>query len=362
MKIKDIMIIIAAMLAVLAFNGASLAGRSTASHMEEFTNPSGCKACHAGRGTPGTAMLKDSTIDLCYKCHGAWTKGTSRQLDIETVVNKTSHHPISETGFLHDQYEKLPADNPSDPRHVACGDCHKVHLSSQNRPTKGARGYIPSKARGYGRGAAPIGIRLTEAENEYELCYLCHSDSANLPSDSRNIAQEFDPTNASYHPVEMDGKNKYVPSLIADLTENSTIGCGNCHGNNEPNGAKGPHGSEYSPILLDQYKTDDGPEGRDSYQLCYNCHRRTSIIGDDSFKRHKLHIVTNEYACHNCHNAHGSQDNEALIDFDEDVVSASSISGGPQYVAGAGGMPKCYLSCHGIDHNSSKVGDKAWPW
>lgn len=352
----------AAAIAALACYGTSIAARSTASHMEDYTNPSGCSACHSGLGKAGTPMLKKQTTELCFECHGSWTKGVRKSLDIETVINKDSHHPIIETGYLHDPFEKLPTDKSSDQRHVACADCHKVHLSSQNKPTKGARGYMPSKVRGYGRGSAPIGIRLTEAMNDYELCYLCHSDSANLPSDSRNVAEEFDPTNASYHPVEMDGKNKFVPSLVSGITENSTIGCSDCHGNNEPNGAKGPHGSEYSPILLDQYKTEDGPEGRDAYQLCYNCHSRTSIIGDESFKRHKLHVVTNEYSCHNCHNAHGSRENESLILFDEDVVSASGTSGGPEFLPGAGGMPKCSLSCHGVDHSSTKVGDKAWPW
>lgn len=354
--------IIVALALAMACYGVSYAAKSTASHMEDLTNPAGCSACHAGRGMPGTAMLKVGTLDLCFKCHGGWAKGTRKSLDIESVIDKDSHHPIRETGFMHDTFEVLPSDKASDSRHVACADCHKVHLSSENNPTKGARGYIPSKLRGYGKGGLPLGIRLKEAMNDYEMCYLCHSDSANLPSDSRNIAEEFDPNNASYHPVEMEGKSRYVPSLISGINENTTVGCGNCHGNNETSGARGPHGSDYAPILVDQYKTDDGPESRDAYQLCYNCHSRTSILGDESFKRHSLHIVTHDYACHNCHNAHGSKSNEALINFDEVTVKSSGTSGGPQYLPGAGGMPKCYLSCHDVDHNAARVGDKAWPW
>jgi hypothetical protein len=298
---------------------------------------------------------------MCFSCHGAGRRGSA--IDVESVFSKTSRHPIYETTQYHQPGEQLPEQFPSMPRHVACFDCHKAHLSDPEKPWRGSRGYAPGKMRSGVRGGPPSGLKLNEALDEYELCYLCHSDSANLPAGARNKGEEFDPTNASFHPVEMPGKNKSVPSLVRDLSVNSRIACGSCHGNSNPSEAGGPHGSDYAPLLIAEYRTQDGPEDANVYGLCYLCHDRRSIRDNESFKWHNLHVQLNDIACFSCHATHGSRDNLHLIDFSaarvgDRVRPANGI--GPDYLPQFSGKPKCYLSCHNVDHLMEGVNGKTW--
>lgn len=349
-----------ALLAV--FLGAALAMAAVkSSHMDRFRNPEGCLGCHAGIGAPNTPLLKGKREELCFRCHGTFSRGKAVGKNIESVLTKHSRHPIFETSKYHTKNEVLPEIEPSMPRHVACADCHSAHLSTPEVPWRGSKGYISGQARIRQPGLPPMGLRLNIAAEEYELCYLCHSDSANLPFDSRNIAELFDTGNESYHPVEAPGRNTNVPSLIRALSITSRIICTDCHGNSDIGGPKGPHGSDYSPILVAKYRTGDGPEGPTEYELCYMCHDRRSILGDESFKKHNRHVVSEATACFTCHASHGSSSNRHLIEFNSLVVSASPTSGGPIYIPGATGNPKCYLSCHGVDHNTSDVGGNPWP-
>lgn len=336
----------------------------TRSHMDDMTNPDECMACHRGRGVSGTALLMDKRENLCFRCHGseAVRRRDRARADIETVLLKVSVHPVIDTSEYHRMKETLPETDPNAPRHVACQDCHRVHISTDMAPTKGSKGYAPGDMRREVGTQRPLrGIRLRQASTEYEICYLCHSESANLDP-QKNVAADFNPLNASYHPVEMTGKNKTVPSLIGGMSENSRIGCGSCHGNDDPSGPKGPHGSEFKPLLIAQYNIDDGPEMSEAYELCYICHRRSSIMANDSFKSHEQHIVLYEASCHTCHSAHGSDTNPNLIRFNESVVSVSNTTMLIEYLPGPGGMPRCYLNCHDTDHSTTGVANTAWPW
>jgi predicted CXXCH cytochrome family protein len=361
MKIAKIKLVLSVAIAlVLGVSATIYAERPT--HRDRGKNPEGCAGCHSGRGMKGTPLLRSGFENLCFTCHGSLGRSRGRRksvLDIESVLEKRSVHPIRETTRHHRYREALPEQDLGAPRHVSCYDCHQVHVSEADRPMKGARGYAPGLIRELGRGSGPRGRGLKEAEEEYQICYRCHADSANLPEEARNIAAEFDPDNASFHPVERTGKGTFVPSLIPQFSTNSILTCGDCHGNSDIMGPRGPHGSSYEPILLGKYVTEDGPEGVSVYELCYLCHERQSILGDQSFKTHTLHVGLHDTACHTCHASHGSRNNPALIQFNPAVVNAGS-SGGPLYLEGAPGTPACYLSCHGTDHNISGVGGKAW--
>jgi predicted CXXCH cytochrome family protein len=337
--------------------GAALAlaaGKGDPSHMDSFENPEGCAGCHAGRGAPGTPLLKGKREQLCFRCHGTFSLGRARR-DIESVLAKSSRHPILETSQYHVQGEVLPENENSMLRHVACADCHAAHLSNSEVPWRGSRGYIPGKARLRQPGAPPIGLRLQRSSEEYELCYLCHSESTNLPIGAERINEFFDTSNQSYHPVETPGRNTNVPSLVRALSITDIITCTDCHGNNDSLGPKGPHGSDYSPILVADYRTEDGPEDPLHYELCYMCHDRRSVLGDESFIRHNLHVVSENTSCFTCHDSHGSTDNPHLIDFNAFVVSPSLTAGGPVYMPSIGGNPRCYLACHDADHNTTGI-------
>lgn len=319
---------------LLLLGWSAMAAQS--SHQDDFKNPSGCGGCHKGRGATGTPLLRHNNEDICFGCHGVFSRGKSKR-DIQSVFNKRSIHPVAETTKYHVRGEDLPERTPTAPRHISCYDCHAVHEGTPEIPWAGAPGYAKTR------------MRLRKASFEYELCYRCHSDSENLPSNQKNKRLEFDPYNESYHPVESSGRNTFVPSLVRGLNVNSKIRCTDCHGNSDSTGARGPHGSDYEPILLAEYRTADGVESAKAYELCYMCHDRRSILGDDSFRKHNLHVANKSVSCHTCHTSHGSVLNKHLIEFNILVVAPTNGYGRPEYLPDQT-QPKCYLKCHGTDH------------
>ncbi|MBI5101431.1 MAG: hypothetical protein HZB33_06320 [Nitrospirae bacterium] len=298
-------------------------------HLNRTNVKGGCSECHKGHGKKGTSMLAASGgKELCFRCHSQF----GRASDIYSQLLKLSTHRILETSMYHVKGEQLPETDGFKPRHASCDDCHNVHVSEKNEGLKGLRGY---------RGG---GLKSRKIEYDYELCYNCHSDSANRPSQSTDISLDFAASNASFHPVVSFGRNAFVPSL-RKLSPSSMIKCIDCHGNDDPSGPKGPHGSIYKPLLKYRYVQTPGPESPSSYDLCYSCHERSSILDDESFKAHKAHIVFNRISCAQCHDSHGSRFNSSLINFDVNTVFPNSL-GQVSFQNAVRGKPRCYLSCH----------------
>lgn len=320
------LIIAAGMFLVFSFVSLSSA---VPTHLDKSKVKKGCSECHKGHGKAGTPLLAQSKDDFCFGCHSS----SGNAPDIYSEVLKSSRHPVLDTGRYHMTGETLPERDPSRPRHVSCYDCHNIHKSEKGKPIEGLRGYS-------GRGAP-----LKHVKNEYELCYRCHSDSVNLSSDELNISFDFSVSNASYHPVETQGRSRFVPSLKKKMGPSSTITCSDCHGSDNQFGPQGPHGSIYEPILKFRYNRLPGSESQDTYRLCYECHDRTSILSDASFKAHKLHIVYNQASCAQCHDSHGSRLYSALIEFDMNNVFPNS-TGELNYMSAIQGRPRCFLSCH----------------
>jgi hypothetical protein len=292
-------------------------------------------------------MLSERKELFCFRCHGhnIYAENAKRAgdiaKDIRTVniqmeFEKPYHHPIEKTG-IHMYGETLPETDPSMPRHSACGDCHHHHYVREGNRIAGVRG------------TSKDGIKVRIAY-EYELCFSCHSYSANLPAYQTNKAEIFNSSNPSFHPVITTGKNTDVPSLVPPLTASSLIKCTDCHNNSDPEGPKGPHGSDYRYILSRNYTTTDGYEGPFQYELCYNCHRRSSILSNESFPLHDLHVSTVGTSCRTCHNPHGSIQYTHLIDFNRAIVM-SSDSGQFGYMDFGIRAGQCALNCHGKDHD-----------
>jgi predicted CXXCH cytochrome family protein len=241
-------------------------------HLDISKIQGGCSECHMGHGKSGTPMLKSKKGGFCFICHSKTGSGDAIKgrpaVDIHSEILKPSRHPVTETARYHIKNEILPETSSSTPRHVSCYDCHNVHQAEKGNKLKGVRGYS-------GRGGKVRKIKDREA---YTLCYKCHSDSMNLPFNASNISLDFDPANSSFHPVESIGKRGNMPSLKNDLTSSSMISCVDCHGNDDEFGPKGPHGSRYSPLLRYNYNRTEGPESVTAYDICYNCHERSSIL------------------------------------------------------------------------------------
>jgi predicted CXXCH cytochrome family protein len=318
-------------------------------HGDKTKLPKGCRSCHKGHGVINTPMLPESKDVFCFRCHGD-------NLNIEKVKNegklaiqiklsdlqrefeKTYHHPIEKTG-IHRYDETFPEKDTSKQRHAECGDCHHHHFVQKNNKFSGVIGLTRE------------GVMVESIKSEYELCFKCHSYSANLPADQINKAELFNVSNASFHPVVTQGKNNFVPSLISPLTASSIIKCTNCHNNDDPLGPKGPHGSNYRHILAKNFSVNDGAESSFEYELCYSCHRRTSILGNESFKHHNLHISTAGASCRTCHNPHGSNQNTHLIDIANSTSVSPSSSGRMEFADFGIRSGQCFLTCHGKNHN-----------
>jgi len=317
-------------------------------HGDKRKLPQGCASCHKGHGQYNTPMLPESEDVFCFECHGHYknVEQTRRQgrlsrdtkaADLQREFEKAYHHPIERTG-IHKYGETLPETDPSKPRHSECADCHNHHYPTETNTLAGVKGITMS------------GAQVQAVTQEYELCFKCHLTSANLPADQIGQMEVFDLTNRSFHPVVGPGKNSAVPSLMSPLTATSTIKCTDCHNNDDPRGPKGPHGSNYRYLLAKNYTETDGSEGSFQYELCYGCHRRSSILGNESFQYHSVHVSFAGTSCKTCHDSHGSAHNAHLINFDQLSVMPSS-SGRTEYIDLGRRAGQCYLTCHGKDHN-----------
>ncbi|OGW25841.1 MAG: hypothetical protein A2X59_00410 [Nitrospirae bacterium GWC2_42_7] len=335
------------------FPGLSFAGDTKKSvHGNKALLPGGCGSCHKGHGVKGTPMLPAAEKDFCFLCHGSKIKQRAamktRKLsqggvlkDIENDFRKIYHHPIEIQG-RHSSKEVLPEQDSSTPRHVSCMDCHNPHRVKKSNITAGvdgARRGVPIKGQFN---------RHSEADDveEYEICYKCHSYSANLPADQKNKEEEFNRENLSYHPVEAEGKNRNVPSLIMPLTTSSRIKCSDCHSSDGYNAAKGTHGSVYEHILKKKYvESIRSAENELNYELCYSCHRREYLLRTDGWN-HGKHVKMT--SCKTCHNSHGSKYNPYLIDFEPTAVFTNSeVKLEFQFVEN---HITCQLKCHDRDH------------
>ena len=90
-------------------------------------------------------------------------------------------------------------------------------------------------------------------------------------------------------------------------------------------------------------------ESPQAYALCYRCHDRNSILGNESFSRHSIHIVRDRAPCSACHDPHGVSGNTAqhdhLINFDVSIVGGQRFYNDNGHFSGT-----CTLTCHGVNH------------
>jgi len=309
----------------------------------------GCEACHRPHTAGGRERLMryDAEEDNCLVCHN----GTVGK-DVSTDLTKLSRHDVRATMHVH-----TPFENPlSMAAHVECADCHSAHEALAGTAPGAPR--IKPAMKG-ATGVSAYGLGAAEAVNEYEVCYKCHASRnpaqavVNRVIPDNDISWAFNPANPGYHPVQAAGKNTAVPSLIQGLFTTSLIYCTDCHGSDTPTRAAGPHGSMYKPLLVLNYATTDRTgESTTAYALCYACHNRTSILGDQSFKEHKKHISEERAPCSICHDPHGVQQQPHLINFDRIIVTGRVTGQNPTYTSTGVRHGSCTLRCHGKDHNN----------
>lgn len=360
----------------------------------------GCEACHTPHFAATGEQLLNFTADpptpfACTSCHtsvptdpphlapipdvgdgGTGGRGRSGRADIAGQVEKFSAHPDS---------VRLPAGLPrgrgvgarTDVNSVGCGDCHNPHAANDQ---EAELPYVSGATRGV-LGVDRNGAEVLPATFEYEICFRCHGDNAPdaefVPRviSSTNTRLDFDSGNASFHPVVEMGRAVDVPSLPSALTPRMTptaqIGCTSCHADDE-GGSRGPHGSDFAPILKERYETVDGTgESFENYALCYRCHERESILANESFRRralpttpsgggHSGHLAAGA-PCSACHDPHGvptggdevfrpTGDHTHLINFDSRIVAPVEGALYPGFKDTGTRSGSCTLTCHGVTH------------
>jgi predicted CXXCH cytochrome family protein len=317
-----------------------------------------CASCHTphAAGIPESLLVFSTEEDNCFSCHD----GSTAEIDILSEFRKSYRHPVDQSFGAHVATE-VPF---AMPRHVECEDCHNPHAAfagTDSAPN------IPAPLTGV-PGVEALGTLVETARFEYEICFRCHADGPDVraPYIERQILQpnirlKVDDRNPSYHPIENQGQNVDVPSLIFPLQETSIIYCTDCHSGSSgsTSGVRGPHGSDWPFLLEREYSVAEGTvESFQSYALCYKCHDRDVILSDRSSATHRTHVVDYSVSCSVCHDPHGISatqgnriNNSHLINFDISIVDPDPITGQLMYEDQGGNQGRCFLSCHGAFHS-----------
>jgi predicted CXXCH cytochrome family protein len=329
---------------------------------ETTVSANGCASCHTphAAGIPESLLVFAREEDNCLSCHD----GNTAEADISSEFRKSFRHPIGQSPGVHVATE-VPL---AMPRHVGCQDCHNPHAVFRRAALAPN---IPGSLTGVS-GIGASGTPVEAARYEYEICFRCHADGSDVPPPfierqilQPNIRLKTDVRNPSYHPIQDQGQNVDVPSLIYPLRETSRIYCSDCHSGNSGTtgfGVRGPHGSNW-PFLLEQpYSVSDGTvESEQSYALCYKCHDRNVLLSDGPAGMHKTHVVEENTTCSACHDPHGISatqgnrtNNSHLINFDISIVERDPNTGRLEFEDLGSNRGRCYLACHGTVHSPAE--------
>lgn len=328
-------------------------------HVNSYLLPEGCGSCHVGHGIENQPMLAAAEEDFCYQCHGSSENRSfmissgklspaANLQNIEREFKKSFRHPVEE-GSGHSPTEILPSVSGSAVNHAECVDCHNPHQKIQ-------MGAIQSyDVPGY----SLTGQYLDKSMHEYEICLKCHSGFVGFDRSAKDLTGEFAFSARSQHPVTKASIGKNLPSL--SLTEDNLMKCSDCHTNDNPDGPRGPHGSNHRYLLSGNYTQDVySEESPYAYEFCYSCHDRSSVLSNESFPLHRQHIEGDPISgrsgtsCFTCHASHGSPANDHLIEFNLKAITADNIIGMVGYRSTGMGTGECYLTCHGYAHNPGR--------
>lgn len=392
-----------------------------------------CLACHLPHAaTVNQRLLRFQEENTCFLCHGNVNRIATYNLQAEfsktgtdTGVTLYAHPTVSVTPSVHNPAELPPpitgyprATAPTMPesgagtaRHAECVDCHNPHAANSSGGSTTPPAVQSPLIRVTGVSNSDGLTPVTPAANQYEICFLCHANSANKPQFNdtgttgigygRNAKRQTDQGNANRYNTRIEFNSAVarhnvvfprqrtsaqVPSLRAtivnldgsagrSLETGTYLYCTDCHNNNQARasngtGPNGPHGTAWRHLLERRYAVEPPPASpggstsgvtyqagiTGTYALCYKCHNiDTSILNNQSFKEHQLHIQSRNSSCSTCHDPHGinggnTTNNFSLVNFDLSVVGPPS-SGTLRFERTGTFTGRCYLRCHNVDHN-----------
>lgn len=319
-----------------------------------------CLACHKVHNAARRERLLKFRQDEqnCVVCHD----GTVAS-DVKSLVHLPSAHHSSRLGIRHDPTEFFRRVTPN---HVECVDCHNAHAANAGRAKllTGSTSAIVGPLRG-APGVTVQNRLVLQVRREHEVCLRCHGDNPvrvdtiDRVRPGMSLRRQIALTAASSHPFVLPRSSSEVPSLRPDL-RGKRMNCSDCHNSNNARAfggtsANGPHGSIYDHILAFRYEARDfSVESASAYALCYRCHERAGILGDQSFSLHRRHIVDARSPCSACHDPHGvtgSRTNFShLINFDRAIVTRTPLAPRIEYRDLGLFQGSCTLQCHGVNH------------
>lgn len=412
-----------------------LAAPVVGTHGPYGTTPDACAICHRTHTGQNKDLLKvvapQST--LCFTCHdsagtGANNKTQLQYTDALVPANSTDNY-YRHDALVTTNHSMLQLNEFGGVlnRHDECGDCHNSHAATSTLSTQTTTGWTAagqqaqtsgvSVANSATAGAAPtytfVNGVTSQLTREYQLCFKCHSGFTTLLANPTGTptpyskyrldkAIEFNPANASYHPIEAAGKNT-TTAMNTQLSETSsykqwtftttsTIRCVNCHGdyrkyNKTTPPAAGsdlaPHTSQYRGILLQNYRDRTLLGATDSWNtanfaLCFLCHGEAPFAdtsgnsrSDTNFRFHGYHVGNlprNTSTSYNIDSS-GAGRGYALCAECHFRIHSTTYRTGTQAAAQrlvnfapnvtySGSTPwnqtnkSCTLTCHGVNHFS----------
>lgn len=361
-----------------------------------------CLQCHDphGRSEEGVdlipAMLREVEEKGCMGgggqyggCHSAGRADRpDLAKDLESEHRKQHSHRVSRRTLWHrpDEVEEaVPGETAASMRHVECVDCHNPHMARPGLHQEGTNEVSPILFGAYGvrpivwpqPGGQVINFevvrfdpRRARSDNvECYLCFRCHSYFAYgnaPPPDESDMADLFNPNNASYHPVAAEGKNPTIPSLLPPWTGGSQMYCSDCHSSDDVRSDRvpfGPHGSRHDDLLRRPYARGGAPQPRED--LCFLCHNLEAYVENgilDSCAASgfcangtNLHLLPGhtDFGCASCHTTHGSPELPHLLTVRDQQNRQSRIltitlpSAGGYTVQSCGTLSEGGNPCHG---------------
>ncbi len=336
------------------------------------------KSLLAGSTNPGDATTTPTASSpanfICYNCHGNGTIGTNYSgKDLATEFAKVSTgygHPVNSDNVHNSvtEFNNAAFGNTLGgvSRHANCIDCHDEHSAKQGlhsgAGTLTGNAAAPALQSAWGaklssypaNWTAPAAGNFTKTtitagtDIEATLCFKCHSAYyGTLPTSpsggfqETDQALEFNPNNASSHPVVTNSNNFGNPwgyagkwplastDMVAPWTNvgNQTMTCTDCHGNDSASpAAQGPHGSAVKFMLtgtnrswpyqgvngsttLWTYNTNSTNSGTVNGLFCLNCHNISAN------RPHTAHSEHQSAPCVGCHVRipHGSKISRLIV-------------------------------------------------
>jgi predicted CXXCH cytochrome family protein len=349
---------------------------------------------------------------LCLRCHsgastndyyGAATMDAASRAVAAQLALTYTHDVDNATRKLHrpDENQTYISAN----KHVECEDCHSPHAAGKTNdtvggangnaigassPVAGVTGIAPTYPAEQAntttlgtRWVAPTGYTSVNSSSyEYQICLKCHS-GANTSLASwggagaaawTNVALEFNPDNASYHPVMAATKdaariNRSATWYRAPWTNigAQTMACTDCHQSSTASTtAQGPHGSAINHVLRGYWPTNASGNlytlgGSYTGLLCDTCHNMATI--DGLWRAHGSH---GGETCIECHIVvqHGSALYGLCGDSDGTMPAryAYQANKANSGLSGYSGDPSDSGSCEGNGCSRHSNNNTAWDW